>query len=129
MKEEFLITLGLHIALQGSVNVLLTSMAAIDFVLLLCSLLLFGLPAITDEVIRHYGNQTGFLPPAANEVLLQMVSEAQNQQLANLHRSYTYYYVCLKGTLHWHVDTIKYWFQQCDLLFFETCFTKMAYSC
>ena len=37
---------------QGSVNILLTTMAAIDFLVLLCSLLFIGLPNITENLIR-----------------------------------------------------------------------------
>ena len=41
-----IVTTSLH--LQGSVNLLLTSMAAIDFLLLVCSILLFGIPSVSD---------------------------------------------------------------------------------
>ncbi len=34
-------------AFQGSVNVLLTSMAALDFLVLICAILMFGFPGIT----------------------------------------------------------------------------------
>ena len=35
---------------QGSVNVLLTSMALIDFLLLICSIIMCGIPAITSNL-------------------------------------------------------------------------------
>ena len=50
------IVTSLH--LQGSVNLLLTSMAAIDFLLLVCSILLFGIPSVSDYYREKYGNTT-----------------------------------------------------------------------
>ena len=38
---------------QGSVNLLLTSMAAIDFLLLVCSILLFGIPSVSEYYIEN----------------------------------------------------------------------------
>ena len=49
---------GRLFSLQGSVNILLTTMAAIDFLVLLCSLLFIGLPAITTNLISLHG-ETG----------------------------------------------------------------------
>lgn len=52
-------------------------MAAIDFLLLLCSLLLFGLPAITDHLVQQQeqANETSSMTSAASLVLVQMVSK------------------------------------------------------
>ena len=60
---------------QGSVNILLTSMAAIDFLLLLCSLFLFGLPALADHWAKSKTGPVVWMAKTTRDWLLYMVSK------------------------------------------------------
>lgn len=61
-------------------------MAAIDFLLLLSSVLLFGLPAIIDHLRRHHPNESDLVGQVAN---------ATHHILQHMVRNFTRLFFCL----------------------------------